>query len=101
MNDYGCDFPLWQSPAGAVSLGSAESFAIGPVQPDELPLTAELVDDLTAWAKEFSDNFRQESGWPWSEKQVAAYRRRGERLAGRLRAELGDGYVVATDFWEC
>lgn len=86
MADYDC-LPLWGT--------TAEE--IGEVDPADLPISATLVADLGRWAEVFDatldrdDPLRSGFGSP---EAAAAFRTEGERLAERLRRELGDGWSI-------
>lgn len=86
MADYDC-LPLW----------GTEAEEIGEVDPADLPISADLVADLGRWADAFDATLDRDdparSGFG-SPEATAAFRAEGERLANRLRAELGEGWSI-------
>lgn len=86
MADYECH-PLW---------GTAPD-EIGDVDPTSLPISAGLVADLGRWAATFDATLARDdparSGFTSAEAEVA-FRAEGERLAARLRAELGANWEI-------
>lgn len=86
MADYDC-LPLWGT--------SAED--VGEVDPADLPISTELVADLGRWAAVFDATLDRDeplrSGFG-SPEAAAAFRAEGERLADRLRTELGEGWRI-------
>ena len=86
MADYRC-FPLWHCGGDIV----------GDLDPAELPISKALQDDLMAWAEAYEESFDWDdpmASRPWTEAETAAYRLAGDRLADRLRAELGPDWTV-------
>ena len=81
MADYAA-FPLWNGRGASM------------IRPDEMPLSAELRADLQAWNDEWdrtltSNAYEVPAAWdqdPWHE--------RGQELARRVAAELGDEITV-------
>lgn len=88
MADYECH-PLWHV--------SADEF--GDIDPETLPLSAELKSRLAAWARLYDATLDmdapQDSGFK-SEALEDAFKAEGLRLAEQLRAELGADFVVTT-----
>ncbi len=86
MADYGC-LPLWGTAAAE----------IGEVDPADLRISAALVADLGHWAEAYEATLDRDdplsSGFG-SPEATAAFRAEGERLADRLRSELGDGWSI-------
>lgn len=86
MADYDCH-PLWGTAADE----------IGDVDPASLPISAGLVADLASWAARFDATLSRDdparSGFA-SAEAATAFRAEGERLAARLRDELGAGWEI-------
>jgi hypothetical protein len=84
--EYEC-WPLWHT--------GPEDY--DNIDPETLPITAGLADDLNEWAAEFDRTLNQDyppdSGFenPDDEQRWAE---RGRELAVRLRAELDDSWTV-------
>ncbi len=70
---------------------------IGEIDPASLPISAGLVADLARWAATFDATLDRDdparSGFASAEAR-AAFHAEGERLAARLRAELGVGWTI-------
>lgn len=67
------------------------------IDPETLPITAGLADDLNEWAAVFDRTLNQE--YPpdsdfASPEDRHRFVERGRELAHRLRAELGDGWTI-------
>ncbi|WP_166869598.1 hypothetical protein [Salinibacterium sp. ZJ70] len=74
MNDYAAGFSLWDDIEGGL-------------EPDALPLDAELVRDLFSCARVFENHFDRDAGW---DDEAAAAGRRGSRGgAGAVGARDG------------
>lgn len=86
MNEYGVDFPIWARRAD-------DDYSI-----DDL-LSADTAQQLRRWAADFDAHYSFETGWP-DQESLRRHRATGQRLAERLRSELGPGFVVELDFWE-
>ena len=86
MADYQCH-PLWNMSPGEY----------GDVSPDDLPISQNLKDRLTAWARAFDAtlnmDYPPDSGFE-SEEAEAEFKREGYRLAEQLRDELGPEFIV-------
>jgi hypothetical protein len=86
MADYQCH-PLW-------NMSPAE---YGDVNPDDLPISQDLKDRLTAWARAsdatLNMDYPPDSGFE-SEEAEAEFKREGYRLAEQLRTELGPEFTV-------
>jgi hypothetical protein len=87
--EWGVAPPLWVSgPAGVLE----------PTDPGELPLSAGLVSDLWNWVNLWHDTYRDEDrrdGGFRDPQDLVAFGYHGYRLAGAVRAELPDRYLVA------
>lgn len=86
MADYQC-FPLWEASPGEV----------GNIDPEGLPISQNLKDQLSAWARAFDAtlnmDYPPDSGFE-SEEAEAEFKREGYRLAEQLRGELGPRFTV-------
>jgi hypothetical protein len=86
MADYQ-SFPLW------VVVGKNPE----NVDPRSLPLSAELVSQLLAWAREYDSTLNVDdptrSGFSSSDAE-AKFNDSGRALAAALQGELGAGFVV-------
>jgi hypothetical protein len=84
--DYYC-WPLWEASPGMV----------GNIDPNDLPISADLRDRLTAWAKEYDEILVLDdprlSGFKTKEARERFETERFE-LAGDLQRELGDDFEV-------
>lgn len=90
MADYFCH-PLWHS-------GGVE---VGDIDPASLPISADLQQDLGAWARAFDaildmDDPANKGGFE-SPQAAADFAAQGAQLADRLRGELGPDWDVA--YW--
>lgn len=56
-------------------------------------LSDQLIEDIESWAKEFNREFSETTGWP-SDSARDRHHLRGNALAARVQAELGDKYDV-------
>jgi hypothetical protein len=86
MPDYQC-FPLWEASPGV----------IGNINPDDLPLSDELKQALSAWADEYDAtlNLSDPASSGFSDVEAEKlFRQKGIALGERLRVELGGGYSV-------
>lgn len=86
MNDYAAVWPLWWSDGGQVREG-------------ELPLSADLVSALLAWAESFEEHFRYQSGWD-SREAEAKHAETARLLVSALTDELHGMLEVETQLWE-
>jgi hypothetical protein len=86
MADYGC-FPLW-----GVSLNE-----IGNINPDDLPLSVGLKDDLLAWGRTYDQTLNMDdpskSGFRTAEDE-SEFKHAGLRLGEKLKDELGEDFFV-------
>ena len=84
--DYHC-WPLWHNGANEV----------GNIDPQNLPISRPLVDDLNTWAYEFDATLNMDdpasSGFKTEDDEID-FKKRGVILAGRLRAELGSEFCI-------
>ncbi|RBB31702.1 hypothetical protein DPV79_40645 [Burkholderia reimsis] len=87
MADYQCH-PLWDMSPGMY----------GDIDPNTLPISVELKQRLTDWAREFDETLDMvdpaKSGFK-SEEAVAAFKSRGVQLADQLQKELGSDFIVS------
>lgn len=86
MNDYAAVWPLWWSDGGQV-------------REDELPLSADLVSDLLAWAEGFEGHFDYQSGWDSREAETK-HAETARRLVAALTEELDGSLEVEAQLWE-
>jgi hypothetical protein len=86
MADYQC-FPLWEASPGAV----------GNIDPQDLPLSLALKQELRIWAERFDETLNLDdpasSGFG-SEQARKKFRQEGRALAQRLQEELGTAYAI-------
>ena len=85
MADYQ-SFPLWRPGSDDYN-----------VDPDSLPISAELVTELNGWADDFDATLNADDPAASGFADAAAegeFAERGMRLARRLGEELGEGYSV-------
>jgi hypothetical protein len=86
MAEYGCTV-LWDF----------DPDRIGPIDPESLPLTAELKAALHKWAAAYDRTLNQEyppeSGFN-SPTEEEAFQAEGRRLWKELQAQLGEEYKV-------
>ena len=84
MPEYGA-WPIW------------EDEAVGNVNPDSLPVSAELRARLLRWAGDYDSTLDpddpSDSGFP-SDGVAEAHDREGRELSRALAEELGAGYSV-------
>jgi len=74
-----------------------------PADPDALPIGAELRDELTRLVQCYDTSLNQDyppDPGPWREPQCRAFNAAVRRALARLRAELGDQWVIADHFTE-
>jgi len=87
MADYQCH-PLWDTSPGVY----------GDVDPNTLPISAELKQQFADWARAFDETLDLEdpanSGFKTAEAK-AAFKEQGIQLAERLQRELGPGSIVS------
>jgi hypothetical protein len=90
MADYDC-FPLWGFIDGE----------FGNIDPNELLLSEDIKTQLLQWAKIYDStldkNDPSNSGFVSIESELE-FKKFGDKLAQQLRLELGDTYLVLTDF---
>jgi hypothetical protein len=86
MADYQC-YPLWN-----MSVGD-----FGDVNPDDLPISQDLKNELAAWALAFDEtlnmDYPPDSGFV-SKEAEEKFKREGYSLAERLSIELGPEFTV-------
>jgi len=80
---------------------------MGHIEIDELPISVELKNDLTKWDRIFQasldENHPPDSGFSSEEADdllFAAIAKEGVCLLKRLRQELGDKYIITSDYDE-
>jgi hypothetical protein len=90
MADYHCS-PLWEASPGAY----------GNIDPDELPLSEDLKQCLTAWAHIYDDILNvsdpSSTAFPSAEAETE-FNHKGYELADRLKKELGEEFEIIADF---
>lgn len=88
MADYQC-YPLWNVSQGEV----------GNIDPNDLPISAELRRELMEWAdlydSTFNDNDPSCSEFK-NETEEFEFRKTSKELGSRLSCELGSGFTVIT-----
>lgn len=86
MADYQC-FPLWETSPGQV----------GNIDPKDLPISHELKMQLLAWAQIYDETLNMDdptcSGFQSDEDEIE-FKRVGNELGERLKAELGIDFNV-------
>jgi hypothetical protein len=90
MPDYRC-WPLWH----------ASGIEVGDIDPDTLPLSADLKARLQAWAEVYDNSLNWEdpaSSTGLMGEELARFQQEGSQLARLLREELGSGYSVVVQF---
>ena len=94
VTDYHCA-PLWLDSTSSLW---RDTDWVGPIEPEELPLSRELRAALRAWAATYdrtlNDDYPPDSGFA-SAAEEAAFEAEGRRLWRALRAELGPSWPVA------
>ena len=85
MNDYSVRFPLWDEK--------------GLLEPEQLPLSSALRDQLVSWALDFQKHYHWQDGWGGTDV-ASEHLGQGQRLFEQLREELGDDYEIAFEPWE-
>jgi hypothetical protein len=71
----------------------------GPVPYDESGLTEGLVRELEDWEQSYYDSLTPDEDWK-SAELARQFTAEGNRLAGRVADELGDGYDVQFSSYE-
>lgn len=85
MNEYSVDWPLWDEDG---------------LCPEGTPsFSPRLEREILAWARDFSENYDIEAGWP-SERAARAHERQGHRLLLLVERELRIGDDVVLGYWE-
>ena len=86
MADYQC-FSLWEASPGEV----------GNIDPENLPISHDLKTQLATWAKIYDATLNMDdpacSGFQ-SDEADAEFKRVGNAVGDRLRAELGSNFSV-------
>jgi len=84
--DYEC-YPLWEANPGIV----------GNINPADLPISPELIDQLMSWANTFDKTLNMDdpvnSGFQ-NDQEEFSFREEGLILAEKLKNELGEGYLI-------
>lgn len=87
MADYQCH-PLWDMSPGKY----------GDIDPITLPISDDLRQELTSWARVFDETLNMldpaSSGFKTAVEE-AAFRTQGLRLADRLKDELGPEFLIS------
>jgi hypothetical protein len=86
MADYHC-FPLWEAGEGC----------FGNIDPNDLPISTALIEDLSLWARKYDDTLNEDapnkSGFENSDLESMFFDM-GRDLLDRLRFELDGKYEV-------
>jgi hypothetical protein len=86
MAEYGCQVLWWDG-----------GDQVGPIEPDDLPLSDQLKSRLLAWGQAYDAILNMDdpasSGFPSPQAQ-AAFTAEGQELLELLKQELGNGYAV-------
>ena len=86
MTDYRC-FPLWEN----------TNDIFDNVNPDKLPISQELKQDLKNWAAKYDDTLNLDdpmnSGFK-SEEEEKQFEQEGKNLQKRLQKELGEIFTI-------
>lgn len=89
MADYQCH-PLWDV--------SPEMY--GDVDPNTLPISADLIQQLADWAREFDETLNMSdpasSGFKSAEAE-AAFKVKGVKIAEQLQKELGADFLISVN----
>ncbi|MCJ1712966.1 hypothetical protein [Curtobacterium sp. VKM Ac-2922] len=85
MNEYNFDWPLWDDD--------------GPCAAGAPSLSPRLERDILEWARDFTENYGVETGWP-TEAAARSHGRQARRLLSLVERELPDGDDVVLDYWE-
>lgn len=85
MADYEC-FPLWETSPGT-----------GNIDPDTLPISQNLKNDLNAWAKSYDETLNHSdplnSGFN-TENDEKAFHDKACELSNKLQEELGEDFLI-------
>ncbi|WP_206756163.1 hypothetical protein [Trichocoleus sp. FACHB-591] len=90
--DWGCDSPFWCGNDAA-----HDRFGVGPIEPEELGLSAEISEQLRslgAWhdtALDWSDPLGPS---PWPLEECERFNTAVSQLLALIRTELGDEYEI-------
>lgn len=85
MNEYSVDWPLWDED-GLCAVGTPS-------------LSPRLESEVLAWARDFSEHYDIEAGWP-TEAAARSHERQGRRLLLLVERELPVGDDVVLGYWE-
>jgi hypothetical protein len=85
MNEYSVDWPLWDDD--------------GPCDAGTPPFSPRLEHEILEWARDFTENYGIESGWP-TEAAARSHERQGRRLLLLVERELPEGDDVVLGYWE-
>lgn len=88
MADYYC-YPLWEAPPGQV----------GNIDPSTLPISSDLIAQLTEWACMYDNTLNLDdpasSGF-YNDEEESEFKKFGNEIGERLKNELGSGYILKT-----
>lgn len=86
MADYGC-FPLWEN----------SSTNVGNIDPNALPISDSLKEDLYEWSLRYDETLNKDdplqSGF-LSDADEQSFNRDGLAILEKLQSELGENYNV-------
>ena len=85
-NDYGAHWPLWTR-------------GLSVLRRDAWPVSDDLAERISAWARSFAENYSEVDGWPTEQLKVD-HVKEGHKLAVLLQSELGAEWVVRLEIWE-
>jgi len=83
--DYSAELPLWGQGFGNIAWQYTK-------------FSAQLLDRLAAWQRDFDDGFRWETGWR-SARRRDRWAGQADSLAADVRAELGTRAKLVVDLW--
>jgi hypothetical protein len=85
MNEYSVDWPLWDDD--------------GPCAEGTPSFSPRLTTEILAWARDFTENYGVEAGWP-TEAAARSHERQGRRLLLLVQRELPEEHDVVLGYWE-
>ncbi|WP_420100296.1 hypothetical protein [Corynebacterium sp.] len=94
MNEYTVDWSFWNVWATT----NEHPYLCAEEDPPLPYLPDELSQEIRRWARQFSDHFSWETGWP-SGDIARAHEEEGRRLHAQVVAALPED-IVDLDYWE-